>query len=428
MTYTVRDADGDTSTLTFTITVAATQMTTVDLVVASVTASDDTLESGQYFDLRATVRNAGTGASTATSLRYYRSTDATITMGDTQHVGTDDVSALAAAGTSSSVLTLTAPWTAGTHYYGACVDPVSGESDTGNNCSSGVRVTVSQASDEDVYVRHESLTIGRGWVRYFRFQTGVGSCIDLIGSTVIDGGDRYMLVSTKWQTRANSSDAWADIPGTSESGRLCAYDPVDPGEYRFVAEISINGVVGKYSSNILGDRFYLASANDIPQGITYANGKLYVVSFSGGFNNKVYAYQPSGQRDSASDFDLYNRSNNGIAHANGKFYVVGYSDSRGKVSAYDASGQRDSASDFDLDSANGNVTGITFANDRFYVVDGSDEKVYAYQPSGQRDSASDFDLYPDHDAPTGITFANDRFYVVDYGGFEGVHTVYVYKR
>ena len=153
MTYTVRDADGDTSTLTFTITVAITQMTTVDLVVASVTASDDTLEFGQYFDLRATVRNAGTGASTATSLRYYRSTDATITMGDTQHVGTDDVSALAAAGTSSSVLTLTAPWIAGTHYYGACVDPVSGESNSQNNCSPAVRVTVSQM--EVVGTRYE---------------------------------------------------------------------------------------------------------------------------------------------------------------------------------------------------------------------------------------------------------------------------------
>lgn len=29
------------------------------------------------------------------------------------------------------------PW-----YYGACVDSVSGETETGNNCSSGVRVTV----------------------------------------------------------------------------------------------------------------------------------------------------------------------------------------------------------------------------------------------------------------------------------------------
>ena len=103
MTYTVRDADGDMATLNFIVTVATTQMTTVDLVVTSVSASDDTLESGQSFDLRATVRNAGTGASTATTLRYYRSSDATISMGDTE-VGTDAVSALAASSTSDGRL------------------------------------------------------------------------------------------------------------------------------------------------------------------------------------------------------------------------------------------------------------------------------------------------------------------------------------
>ena len=40
-------------------------------------------------------------------------------------------------------VSLTAPSTPGTYYYGACVDSVSGESDTRNNCSSAVTVTVS---------------------------------------------------------------------------------------------------------------------------------------------------------------------------------------------------------------------------------------------------------------------------------------------
>ena len=84
-----------------------------------------------------------------------------------------------------------------------------------------------------------------------------------------------------------------------------------------------------------------------------------------------------------------------------------------KVYAYQATGQRDLASDFDLDPDNEWPSGITFANDRFYVVDDEDDKVYAYQAAGQRDSASDFDLNPDNDDARGITFANDRFYVVD---------------
>ena len=423
MTYTVTDEDRDTATLRFTITVATTQMTTVDLVVASVTASDDTLEFGQSFDLRATVRNAGTGASTATTLRYYRSTDATITTGDTE-VGTDAVGALAAAGASDESISLTAPSTAGTYYFGACVDPVSGESDTGNNCSGAVRVTASQASDEDVYVRHESLTIGPGWVRYFGFVSG--SCTDLTGSTVIgstdlDKGVRYILISSKWQTRANSSDAWADIPGTSESsGRLCVHDPVDPGEYRLVAEISIDGQVGKYSSNLLGDRFCLASADRDASGITYANGKLYVEGRKGFFTRKVYAHEPSGQRDPDSDFDLDSANIEGITYANDRFYAVDLYEQ--KVYAYHASGQRDSASDFNLDSANSRASGITYANDRFFVVDWGVDKVYAYTASGQRDSASDFNLDSANSRASGITYANDRFFVVDWG----VDKVYAY--
>ena len=84
----------------------------------------------------ATVRNDGDGSAAATTLRYYRSTDATITTADTQ-VGTDAVAQLAASGTSSESVSLTAPSTTGTYYYGACVDAVTDESDTTNNCSRG---------------------------------------------------------------------------------------------------------------------------------------------------------------------------------------------------------------------------------------------------------------------------------------------------
>ena len=90
--------------------------------------------------------------------------------------------------------------------------------------------------------------------------------------------------------------------------------------------------------------------------------------------------------------------------------------SNDKVYAYDASGQRDSASDFDLDSDNGDATGITFANNRIYVVDGGDDFVYAYDASGQRDSAYDHYLHPANELASGITFANGRVYVVDRDG------------
>ena len=97
------------------------------------------------FTLNTTVRNQGSGSSSSTTLLYYRSTDSTISTGDTE-VGTDSVRGLNSSGISTESVSLTAPSTSGTYYYGACVDSVSGESNTENNCSPAVTVTVGVAS------------------------------------------------------------------------------------------------------------------------------------------------------------------------------------------------------------------------------------------------------------------------------------------
>ena len=113
--------------------------------MAAPSVTDSTPDAGATFTLSATVRNDGSKSAAATTLRYYRSPDATITTADTQ-VGTDVVAQLAASGTSSESVSLTAPSTAGTYYYGACVEAVTDESDTTNNCSSSVQVTVAQVT------------------------------------------------------------------------------------------------------------------------------------------------------------------------------------------------------------------------------------------------------------------------------------------
>ncbi len=114
-----------------------------DLVVGTPTVSDSSPATGESFTLSATVRNAGDGAAAATTLRAYRSTDATISSSDTP-LGTIAVGTLAASSTSEESFGLTAPSTAGTYYYGACVDAVTDESDTANNCSASVQVDVSE--------------------------------------------------------------------------------------------------------------------------------------------------------------------------------------------------------------------------------------------------------------------------------------------
>ncbi|MYF78867.1 MAG: hypothetical protein F4180_02960, partial [Chloroflexi bacterium] len=113
-----------------------------DLIVESPKVSDSSPDAGASFTLSATVRNQGGGAAPSTTLRYYLSTDVTITTGDTE-IETSYVSSLDPSETSDERAYLEAPSSEGTYYYGACVDAVTGESDTSNNCSSAVIVTVS---------------------------------------------------------------------------------------------------------------------------------------------------------------------------------------------------------------------------------------------------------------------------------------------
>ena len=112
-----------------------------DLVIRSPAMSDSRLDAGASFTLSVKVYNQGNGSSAVTTLRYYRSSNSTITESDT-HVGADSVSGLSALSTIVKQISLSAPSSPGTYYYGACVVSVSDESKNNNNCSAGVRVTV----------------------------------------------------------------------------------------------------------------------------------------------------------------------------------------------------------------------------------------------------------------------------------------------
>lgn len=124
-----------------------------DLVVESPSVSDESPAPGDAFTLSVVVRNQGDGAASGTTLRYYRSANATITMRDTE-VGTDTVVGIAASASSNQSIDLTAPNDAGTYHYGACVDDLSNESDVENNCSAAVTITVAEDSGSpDLVVR-----------------------------------------------------------------------------------------------------------------------------------------------------------------------------------------------------------------------------------------------------------------------------------
>ena len=113
-----------------------------DLIVQSPSASAVMLTPGQAFTLHVTVHNQGDQQAAATMLHYYRSNNSTITASDTE-VGTGAVDSLAASATSEESIELTAS-VGVERYYGACVASVRGEINTDNNCSSAVKITVSE--------------------------------------------------------------------------------------------------------------------------------------------------------------------------------------------------------------------------------------------------------------------------------------------
>ena len=192
-----------------------------DLVVQSASVSDTAPDAGASFRLSATVRNRGDGDADATTLRYYRSSNSRISTTDTE-VGTDPVRRLAAAGTSAESITLTAPSSAGTYYYGACVDAVPGESSTGNNCSDGVEVDVSgggggtgragECVEGNTYARGEGCDV-----------YGVGSSSSERFSVLSDGRGRFGFITA----------------GNSISNRGGSINGV---RYHFVASHQGNGV------------------------------------------------------------------------------------------------------------------------------------------------------------------------------------------
>ena len=87
------------------------------------------------------------------------------------------------------------------------------------------------------YTPLESLRVSDGRVQFLF--ASAGQCINLSNSRI--NGVAYTTHTSKWQRRAGSS--WVDIPGTERAG-LCSYSPTNPGEYRLVAEISIDGERG----------------------------------------------------------------------------------------------------------------------------------------------------------------------------------------
>ena len=222
-TITATDPGGLTATQPVTVTVGQDDLPTTpgsqaspDLVVASPSVSDSRPAAGATFALSATVRNGGDGDSPATTLRYYRSADATVTTSDAE-VGTDAVAALAASGRASASMDLTAPSTPGRYYYGACVDAVAGESDATNNCSTSVQVDVPEPApltNPDLVVASASVS---------KSDPAVGATFALSATVRNDGDGDSAATTVRYYRSTDSAITTSDAEvGTAAVAELAA--------------------------------------------------------------------------------------------------------------------------------------------------------------------------------------------------------------
>ena len=250
---------------------------------------------GSQFTLSVTVTNAGDGASEATRLRGYRSTDSTITTSDTEE-GSQTVSALAAAGSSSFDHGLTAPSEAGTYYYGVCVDSVTDESDTTNNCSSSVAVTVSEPAP-DLVVTGIDATDNIVTGGSFR-----------VGVTVTNMGDAQSAATTlRWKKEVDGTtteigtsalSALTRLQGGFKTIRLTA--PSTPGTSSYWACVDSVADESDATNNCSG-RVTVTVTNNLATGAPTISGTSQVgqtltadttgVADEDGLSNVQYEYQ-----------------------------------------------------------------------------------------------------------------------------------------
>ena len=97
--------------------------------------------------LHLTLTNQGTKKAAATTLRYYRSSDATLSSEDDE-LRVVSVSELGAGKSSTTWALLPGATSTGVYYYGACLDGVASEVDTSNNCSDAIEITVISPHDD----------------------------------------------------------------------------------------------------------------------------------------------------------------------------------------------------------------------------------------------------------------------------------------
>ena len=307
--------------------------------------------------LNVTVTNAGVkDAPASTTLRYYRSSDPTIEPGTDMELRVESVPVLGGEVERTYSLDISTPTTAGDYYYAVCVDEVTGEALTGNNCSEVKRVHVYTPLEESQRMDFNTLSAAGN---------------DILAGIWSDG-------TTMWVT-----------------------DLADDKLYAYNLATKMRDAAKDFNT-------LSAAGNDEPTGIWSDGTTMWV----GDPNDaKLYAYNLATKaRDAAKDFNILDAAGNngltGIWSDGSTMWVSDLDDA--KLYAYNlATKMRDAANDFNTLSAAGNdePTGIWSDGTIMWVSDFIDAKLYAYNlVTKARDAAKDFNtlITAESDDTTGI--------------------------
>ncbi len=218
-----------------------------DLVV-SVSRSSATVSPGGEFSYDITVRNEGNAVAAATRVRTFSSTDANISTNDTQIGSAASVPSLGpsqeASGTRTITVSAGAP--AGTVHLGECVDAVSGESDTNNNCSSAITVTIQTGGggSDTTYTTGQTIeTLPTGFWSpdqtgggiVFQFSNGVAT-VQFSGTSsyIVENNIRYSCLSSGGCEIVNRRVTKGSIRASRQSGGSLIAEPQWEGLLRAV--------------------------------------------------------------------------------------------------------------------------------------------------------------------------------------------------
>ncbi len=176
-----------------------------DLIISSFTASPTTISANQDITLRAVVENSGGQRSSRTNLRYYLSSNSKISPSDSEitnlitHIPNLDPNE------RSNESAQTQGHSSGTAYYGVCVDSISGEPNTSNNCSRGVAITVTNSVAGASWTQTQTTTT-------WSARSNHSSVVFDDKLWVLGGNDKndvwYSEDGSTW-TQATSSAAWS---------------------------------------------------------------------------------------------------------------------------------------------------------------------------------------------------------------------------